>query len=65
MKTIMKISSGREYVEVVKVDRNYILQTQRGSVLVKRGEFDEEGVRLMAETINELTEDYGWKEINL
>lgn len=65
MKTIMKISSGKEYVEVVKDDRNYILQTQRGSVLAKRGENDDEGVRQMMEKVTELTEDYGWRELEL
>ena len=67
MKTIMRLSSnsGKEYLDVVKDDINYILQTRQGSILVKRGKYDEDGVRSIMETLNELTNKYGWKELHL
>ena len=67
MKTIMRLSSssGKEFIDVVKDDENYILQNQHGAMMIKRNKEDEDGMRSLMDYINDLTNIYGWVEKQL
>ena len=67
MKTIMRLSSssGKEFIDVVKDDENYILQNQHGAMMIKRNKEDEDGMRSLMDYINDLTNIYGWVEKRL
>lgn len=67
MKTIMRLSSssGKKFIDVVKNDGNYVLLDQRGSVIAKRSENDENGVNSLMDFVNNLTDNYSWSETQL
>ena len=58
-------SSGKEFIDVVKDDGNYILQNQHGAMMIKRNKEDEDGMRSLMDYINDLTNIYGWVEKQL
>lgn len=58
-------SRGTEFIDVNKTKNEFIVQNQFGYIVLKRKISDERGARAIANLINNLQNNYDWKEIKL
>ena len=55
-------SSGERQIDVVKDEKNYILQNKDGVVIARREEKDEDGICSLMNYIKNLLDNYDWSE---